>query len=195
MFAIVRVEWEVTVCDDVRMVLLTAAVSGSVALIGVWLGKRWERDSSNRAWWRERRLAVCSEFISAAHDLASYAGVAAARMPLDPSAPTALPCGGADRAEVTRRLERESIRSYSITPDDALDAHTKLLAVNERWVMVNLLGPDSVTKKASDVNEAAFNLVEALQEFGQEESLVAVNALVRAEIEFTEAVGLAIRET
>jgi hypothetical protein len=48
--------------------VVAAAVAGVLALIGVRVGKRWERDSSKRDWFRDHRRVAYSEFLQ--HTLA-----------------------------------------------------------------------------------------------------------------------------
>lgn len=50
------------------------AVTGIFTLLGVGLGKTWERRGGDAAWLREQRLRAYSEFLAAVHACWSHAG-------------------------------------------------------------------------------------------------------------------------
>jgi hypothetical protein len=49
--------------------LITYGVPGVIALLGVWLGKTWERRSGTQSWRRDRRLDAYAGFLSVLNDL------------------------------------------------------------------------------------------------------------------------------
>jgi hypothetical protein len=49
--------------------LITYGVPGVIALLGVWLGKTWERRSGAQSWRRDRRLDAYAGFLSVLNDL------------------------------------------------------------------------------------------------------------------------------
>jgi hypothetical protein len=52
--------------------LITYGVPGVIALLGVWLGKTWERRSGRQSWRRDRRLDAYAGFLSVLNDLREH---------------------------------------------------------------------------------------------------------------------------
>jgi hypothetical protein len=52
--------------------LITYGVPGVIALLGVWLGRVWERRSGTQSWRRDRRLDAYAGFLTVLNDLREH---------------------------------------------------------------------------------------------------------------------------
>jgi hypothetical protein len=110
---------------------VTVAVSGAVALVGVWLGKLWERQSSDSAWWRERRLAASTELLSRSQSFISLAQelISSSREASSPDAELPADQKKKHRVELEPRLAslyEQAMVVYLIAPNEVAQQGLKL---------------------------------------------------------------------
>jgi hypothetical protein len=109
------------------------AVSGLIALLGVWLGKRWERRTSLESWIRDRRLSAYARLLTASHDVWTgvnhiYVAYPTDFVPLtqaltEPIAAFGAACSEADLLGPTAMDEpfvefREAVRALAVFPEE-----------------------------------------------------------------------------